>query len=58
MVRGKLMAVLREAPGSVSKTRLDQVWPDGEQRERALATLVDDGLAYITTERRYSLSPD
>jgi len=58
MVRGKLMAVLREAPGSVSKTRLDQVWPDVEQRERALATLVDDGLAYITTERRYSLSPD
>lgn len=43
-VRGALLAVLREATGVVPPARLDQVWPDASQRERALATLVADGL--------------
>ncbi len=53
-VRGRLMAVLREAEGSVSKTRLDLVWPEAAQRERALASLLADGLA-VETAGRYSL---
>ncbi|MEZ0068818.1 A/G-specific adenine glycosylase [Streptacidiphilus sp. MAP12-20] len=43
-VRGKLLAVLREAPGSVAQATLDAVWPDGVQRARALDGLVADGL--------------
>ncbi len=42
--RGRLMAVLRDAPGPVPKAALDAVWPDPTQRERALDGLVADGL--------------
>jgi A/G-specific adenine glycosylase len=42
--RGSLLAVLRDADGSVRKERLDAVWADETQRERALASLLDDGL--------------
>jgi A/G-specific adenine glycosylase len=44
-VRGLLLAVLRDADGPVPRSRLDAVWPDEIQRTRALAGLVDDGLA-------------
>jgi A/G-specific adenine glycosylase len=43
-VRGKLLAVLRDAPDSVAQETLDAVWPDGVQRARALDGLVADGL--------------
>ena len=43
-VRGLLMAALREAPGAVTAGVLDAVWSDDEQRDRALAGLVADGL--------------
>ena len=42
--RGRLLAVLREAPGAVPRTALDAVWQDAAQRERALDGLVADGL--------------
>ncbi len=42
--RGRLLAVVREAEGSVSRRRLAETWSEGEQRERCLASLVDDGL--------------
>jgi len=54
-VRGKLMAVLRDASGSVPKSHLDQVWTDGQQRERALDGLVSDGLVEVTRSGRYRL---
>jgi A/G-specific adenine glycosylase len=54
-VRGRLMAVLRESEGSVARTRLDGVWPDAVQRDRALASLLTDGLAVETEDGRYSL---
>jgi A/G-specific adenine glycosylase len=54
-VRGLLMAVLREAHGPVPKESLDAVWPEETQRERALATLVSDGLADQLADDRYSL---
>jgi A/G-specific adenine glycosylase len=53
--RGRLMAVLREAEGSVSRARLDQAWADPEQRDRALASLLADGLVVVTPAGRYSL---
>jgi A/G-specific adenine glycosylase len=54
MVRGKLMAVLREAAGSVARHRLDQVWSDDAQRERALRSLIADGLV-VESDDRYAL---
>jgi A/G-specific adenine glycosylase len=43
--RGQLLAVLRESADPVPASRLDAVWPDPVQRNRALASLVADGLA-------------
>jgi A/G-specific adenine glycosylase len=43
-VRGLLLAVLRESAAPVPRHRLDLVWPDGVQRERALQSLLTDGL--------------
>ena len=54
-VRGRLMAVLRDAPGPVSKAALDIVWADAVQRERALDGLVADGLVEPLSRRRYRL---
>jgi A/G-specific adenine glycosylase len=43
-VRGRLMAVLREADGPVTREALDASWDDPVQRDRCLDTLVFDGL--------------
>ena len=56
-VRGRLMAVLRGAEGSVARTRLDAAWSDPVQRARALQSLLADGLVVETDGDRYSL-PD
>jgi A/G-specific adenine glycosylase len=53
--RGRLMAVLREAPGAVPKDALDVVWPDALQRERCLDGLVADGLADAREDGTYAL---
>jgi len=42
--RGRLLAVLRDTEGLVPASRLEAVWSDVPQRERALASLLDDGL--------------
>jgi A/G-specific adenine glycosylase len=44
-VRGLIMAQLRASEIPVTRAELQQVWPDGVQRTRALAGLVADGLA-------------
>ena len=43
-VRGRLVAVLREAVGPVPAEVLAGAWPDTDQRERCLDSLLDDGL--------------
>jgi A/G-specific adenine glycosylase len=43
-VRGLLLAVLRDSATPVARARLDAVWPDPVQRDRALASLLVDGL--------------
>ncbi len=53
--RGRLLAVLREADGPVSRSRLDAVWADEGQRVRCLAGLVEDGLAAPADEGSYAL---
>jgi A/G-specific adenine glycosylase len=53
--RGRLLAVLRGAPGPVDKTAFDIVWSDAVQRERALAGLIADGLVAPLADGRYAL---
>lgn len=53
--RGRLLAVLRQAPGPVEKPALDVVWSDSVQRERALDGLVTDGLVDPLDDGRYAL---
>ncbi len=43
-VRGKVMALLRDALGPVPAHAVAAVWPDDAQRRRCLAGLVEDGL--------------
>ncbi|MFC3994541.1 A/G-specific adenine glycosylase [Nocardiopsis sediminis] len=54
-VRGKLLAVLRDASGPVPKSALDAVWDLPVQRERALDALVADGLVDPLDDGRYAL---
>src|SRR5215470_1314046 len=53
--RGRLLAVLRDADEPVPAARLDAAWPDAQQRDRALASLVADGLAEPLPGDRYAL---
>nr|WP_180357581.1 A/G-specific adenine glycosylase [Streptomyces sp. NP160] len=43
-VRGRLLALLREAPGPLDAAALSAAWDDDAQRERCLASLAADGL--------------
>lgn len=43
-VRGLLLDVMRTSTGPVPRQRLDLVWHDHAQRERALLSLLEDGL--------------
>lgn len=53
--RGELLSVLRQADGPVPRHRLDLAWPDSVQRERALASLVADGLVTPDPTDHYTL---
>lgn len=56
-VRGKLMAVLRDAPGPVQRDLLDIVWlQDPGQRDRALDSLLVDGLVEQTDNGLFALA--
>ncbi|MEU7045289.1 A/G-specific adenine glycosylase [Streptomyces varsoviensis] len=54
-VRGKLLAVLREAVGPVEQAVLDGVWDEPVQRARALDGLVADGLVEPLADGAYRL---
>ncbi|MER6309809.1 A/G-specific adenine glycosylase [Streptomyces sp. NPDC001739] len=54
-VRGKLLAVLREAVAPVPQQVLDAVWDEPVQRARALDGLVSDGLVEPVGGGRYRL---
>lgn len=43
-VRGRIMALLRTSEGPVSADEVDGVWEDTAQRERCVASLIEDGL--------------
>ncbi|NJC73877.1 A/G-specific adenine glycosylase [Planosporangium thailandense] len=54
-VRGLILAVLRTSTGPVPRTAIDVVWPDADQRHRALTGLVADGLVREVGSDRFSL---
>ncbi|MYS51474.1 A/G-specific adenine glycosylase, partial [Streptomyces sp. SID6013] len=54
-VRGRLLAVLREATAPVPQAVLDQVWQEPVQRARALDGLVADGLVEPLADGLYRL---
>jgi A/G-specific adenine glycosylase len=54
-VRGLLLEVLRDATAPVPRARLDLVWSDDVQRTRALAGLLQDGLAVELAGDTYAL---
>ncbi len=56
-VRGRLLDVLRRNDFPVTRAELDVAWlTDTEQRDRALASLLADGLVEETPDGRYALS--
>lgn len=48
--RGKVLGALRAADGPLAETDVEALWPDAVQRERAVASLVADGLVEATPE--------
>ena len=53
--RGRLLAVARDSEGPVHRSRLDATWPEEGQRNRCLATLVEDGLLSQVSPDTYAL---
>ncbi|GAA3591478.1 A/G-specific adenine glycosylase [Klugiella xanthotipulae] len=49
-VRGLILAAAREATGPVTDAEITPLWPDSTQRDRALSSLVRDGLLVVSTE--------
>jgi len=56
-VRGLVLAELRAIDVPVTAAEVDRVWPDDEQRTRALAGLIRDGLVTGSPDEGYRL-PD
>jgi len=54
-VRGRLLAVLRDASGPVAGAALEASWHEPAQRARALDSLVVDGLVDPLPDGRYAL---
>jgi A/G-specific adenine glycosylase len=56
-VRGRLLDVLRASDSPVTKAQLDVAWlTDCVQRDRALYSLLDDGLVTQTADGRFGLA--
>ena len=54
-VRGLILRELRHSDAPVPAEVVEQLWPDAVQRERALASLLADGLARGDAEQGYRL---
>jgi A/G-specific adenine glycosylase len=57
-VRGRLLDVLRDAPGPVPRAALDAAWSDRAQRDRCLFSLLTDGLVEQLDDTRFALPGD
>jgi len=56
--RGRLLAVLRRAPGPVGAAALEAAWDDSGQRARSLAALIADGLVTQCADGSVALPGD
>lgn len=54
-VRGRVLAVLRAAERPVARAQLESVWHRPDQRERALDSLIADGLVEVMADGRFTL---
>jgi A/G-specific adenine glycosylase len=55
-VRGRLLDVLRDSDSPVTREQLDVAWlSDTSQRDRALDSLLVDGLVEQTADGRFAL---
>lgn len=54
-VRGRLLDVLRDASGPVTRAALDAVWHDAAQRDRCMLSLLDDRLVEQLEDGRFAL---
>ena len=54
-VRGLVLQLLRESDGPVPAASVDLVWPDEAQRQRCVASLIEDGLVDPLPGARYAL---
>jgi A/G-specific adenine glycosylase len=48
--RGRILQLLRDAEGPIPRASVDAAWDEPVQRERALASLLDDGLVVAGAE--------
>jgi len=53
--RGRILGLLRDSDEPVRPAFAAAVWDDAEQRDRALASLIEDGLAVISSDGRLAL---
>ncbi len=53
--RGRILALARDDHAPVHRSRIDSAWPADEQRERCLASLVQDGLLVRVGDETYAL---
>lgn len=53
--RGALMRVLRDSPSPVPRSRVEAAWSDSLQRDRALDSLIADGMVERLPRNRYGL---
>jgi A/G-specific adenine glycosylase len=53
--RGRILAVLRDAHEPVHGSRIEAAWSSGDQRDRCLRSLLDDGLVREVAEGVYAL---
>lgn len=54
-VRGLILRELRASDVPITRAEVETVWPEAEQRERALASLLRDGLVVGSVGEGYSL---
>jgi A/G-specific adenine glycosylase len=54
-VRGAILDVLRSAAHSVTKDEVDLCWPNAATRDRALASLLADGLVIPIADDTFAL---
>lgn len=53
--RGRILQALRDADSPLDKSSIDLVWPEDDQRERALDGLMTDGLVELMSNDQFAL---